>query len=78
VADRLNRLDAFMAARLMFGARSKLEGDLKRLEVDLRRGTRLLTTRVVDFDDKSTIFEGRGDSHVYVNDIGVEGTRSPT
>jgi hypothetical protein len=73
VADRFNRLDAFMAARLLFGARSKLEGDLKRVEVDLRRGTRLLTTRVVDFDDKSTIFEGRGDSHVYVNDIGVEG-----
>ena len=73
VSDRFNRLDAFMAARLLFGANSKLEGDLRRVEVDLRRGTRLLTTRVVDFDDKSTIVEGKGDSFRYVNDIGVEG-----
>ena len=33
----------------------------RRVEVDLRRGTRVLTTRVVDFDDKSTIVEGKGD-----------------
>jgi len=51
VSDRFNRLDAFMAARLLFGAHSKLEGDLKRVEVDLRHGTRVLATRVVDFDD---------------------------
>lgn len=73
VADRFNRLDAFMAARLLFGAGSKLEGDLQRVEVDLRRGPRVLTTRVVDFNDKTTIFEGRGDRNLYVNDIGVEG-----
>ena len=73
VADRFNRLDAFMAARLLFGASSKLEGDLKRVEVDLLRGTRLLTTRVVDFNDKNTIFEGRGDGRLYTSDIGVEG-----
>lgn len=73
VSDRFNRLDAFMAARLLFHANSKLEGDLRRVEVDLRRGTRLLTTRVVDFDDKSTIVENKGDPFRYVNDIGVEG-----
>ena len=43
------------------------------MEVDLRRGTRVLTTRVVDFDDKRTIVEGKGDAFRYVNDIGVEG-----
>ena len=73
VSDRFNRLDAFMAARLLFGANSKLEGDLRRVEVDLRRGTRLLTTRVVDFDDKRTIVEDKGDLFRFVNDIGVEG-----
>lgn len=72
-ADRFNRLDAFMAARLLFGASSKLEGDLQRVEVDLRHGTRLLTTRIVDFDDKSTFIEGKGDQHRFVDDIGVEG-----
>ena len=73
VSGRFNRLDAFMAARLLFGADSKLEGDLIRVEVDLRRGTRLLTTRIVDFDDKNKIVEGKGDAFLYVNDIGVEG-----
>jgi Peptidase family M23 len=73
VADRFNRLDAFMAARLLFGASSKLQGDLVRVEVDLLGGTRHLTTRVVDFNDKNTIFEGRGDGRLYTGDIGVEG-----
>jgi hypothetical protein len=73
VSDRFNRLDAFMAARLLFGAESKFQGDLKRVEVDLRRGSRLLSMRVVDFDDKSTVVEGKGDEFRFVNDIGVEG-----
>jgi hypothetical protein len=73
VADRFNRLDGFMAARLLFGANSKLEGDLRRVEVDLRRGTPLLTTRIVDFDDKSTVVEGKGDQYIYVDDLGIEG-----
>jgi hypothetical protein len=73
VADRFNRLDAFMAARILFGANRKQEGDLKRVEVDLRRGDRLLTTRVVDLDDKRTVSEERGDLFRFVNDIGVEG-----
>src|SRR5215208_1208734 len=73
VADRFNRLDAFMGARIVFGANNKLEGDLKRVEVDLRRGSRLLTTRVVDFDDKRTVNEEKGDPFRYVNDIAVEG-----
>ena len=73
VSDRFNRLDAFMAARLAFGADSKLEGDLRRVEVDLRRGGRLLTTRVVDFDDKGTIFDSKGDAFRFVDGIAVEG-----
>jgi len=63
VVDRFNRLDAFMAARLLFGAPSKRQGDLQRVEVDLRHGSRVLTTRVVDLDDKATVFEGKGDEH---------------
>jgi hypothetical protein len=79
VSDRFNRLDAFMAARLLFGTSStpgnpgKLEGDLRRVEVDLRRGTELLTTRVVDFDNKRTVNEEKGDGFRFVGDIGVEG-----
>jgi hypothetical protein len=73
VADRFNRLDAFMAARLLFGKSCKLEGDLSRVEVDLCRGNRVLTTRVVDFDDKHTVNEEKGDRFLFVDDIGVEG-----
>jgi hypothetical protein len=72
-AVRFNRLDAFMAARILFGTGSKLEGDLKRVEVDLRCGTRVLTTRLVDFDDKHTVNDAKGDSQLFVDDIGVEG-----
>ena len=77
-SDRFNRLDAFMAARLLFGRSSKLEGDLRRVEVDLRRGTRLLTTRVVDFDDKSTIIEGKGDAFASSTTSASRATRSRT
>jgi hypothetical protein len=73
VVDRFNRLDAFMAARLLCDATSKRQGDLRRVEVDLRRGPRVLTTRVVDFDDKTTVVEGKGDEHRFVGGIGVEG-----
>ena len=73
VGDRFYRIGKLMAARLLFGAPSKLEGDLKRVEVDLQRGAALLQTRVVDFDDKTTVNEGNGDEFTYVNDIGVEG-----
>jgi hypothetical protein len=73
VADRFNRLDACMAARLMFGAGSKLEGDLQRVEVDLRRGAKILTTRRVDFNDKTTVVDGKGDQDRFVDDICVEG-----
>lgn len=73
VADRFNRFGASMAARLLFGASSKLEGDMKRVEVDLRNGATLLLTRAVDFNDKTTVNEGNGDELIFVNDIGVEG-----
>jgi hypothetical protein len=73
VSDRFHRAGGLMAARLLFGAASKLEGDLQRVEVDLKCGAALLATRVVDFDDKTTVNEGNGDELIYVNDIGVEG-----
>jgi len=73
VGDRFNRLGGLMAARLLFGAERKLEGDLRRVEVELKSGGELLETRVVDFNDKETINEGNGDELLYVNDIGVEG-----
>jgi hypothetical protein len=73
VLNRFNRLGTLMAARLLFDAPSKLEGDLLRVEVDLMSGATLLETRVVDFNDKTTVNEGNGDEYIYVNDIGVEG-----
>jgi hypothetical protein len=73
VLDRFNRLSGLMAARLLFGANSKLEGDLKRVEVDLKSGPTLLDTRVVDFNDKNTVIEANSDDSIFVDDIGVEG-----
>jgi hypothetical protein len=46
---------------------------LIRVEVDLRRGTDVLITRVVDFNDKRTVNEDEGDRFVFVDDVGVEG-----
>jgi len=73
VPDRFNRFGEFMAARLRFSASNRLEGDLKRVEVDLKAGPRPLETRIVDFDDKASVNEGNGDEYTYVNNIGVEG-----
>jgi len=73
VVNRFNRLSALMAARLLFTAISRLEGDLRRVEVDLKNGATLLGTRVVDFNEKLTVNEGNGDEYIYKNDIGVEG-----
>jgi hypothetical protein len=73
VVDRFNRLGTLMAARVLFGANTKLEGDLKRVEVDLKSGASMLETRVVDLNDKDTVNEGNGDEHTYVNNIGLEG-----
>jgi hypothetical protein len=75
VADRFNRLGSLMAARLLFGSDSKLEGDLLRVEVDLREGTQVVATRVVDFHNKKTIYKKRvnSDRWIFMNDIGVEG-----
>jgi hypothetical protein len=73
ILDRFNRLNTLMAARLRFGASSKLEGDLQRVEVDLMSGAKLLETRCVDFNNKETINEGNDDELLFKNDIGVEG-----
>jgi hypothetical protein len=70
---RYNRLGSSMAARLLFGASSKEQGDLQRVEVDLKNGSALLSTRVVDFDDKTTVNEANDDAAMWVNDIAVEG-----
>ncbi len=78
VPNRFNRFkaedgSAQITARLRFSACSKLEGDLQGVEVDLLNGTTLLERRVVDFNDKSTINEGKGDELIFKKDIGVEG-----
>ncbi|BAZ53259.1 peptidase, M23B family protein [Nostoc sp. NIES-4103] len=75
---RFNRQsNGLMAARLLFDASSRLEGDLERVEVDLKNGTTLLgTPRVVNFNDKTTIQEGNGDEFAFTNDIAVEGYQS--
>jgi hypothetical protein len=73
VIDLFNRVNGQRMARLLFGAPSKLEGDLLRVEVDFLSGSTVLSTRVVDFNNKTTIFEGSGDDHLFTNDIGVEG-----
>jgi hypothetical protein len=62
-----------MAARLVFGAASKLEGDLSRVEVELRNGSTLLATRRVDVDDKTTVNEGNDDDLEFLDDIALEG-----
>jgi peptidase M23-like protein len=75
VADRFNRFGPRMAARLLFGACNKSEGDLLKVEVDLLTGAAVLDTRVVDFHDHTTINKKRGnsDTKIFKNDIGVEG-----
>jgi Peptidase family M23 len=71
---RFNRqINGGMAARLVFGAGSKLEGDLAKVEVELKKGSLSLATRQVIFNDKSTINEGNSDDLEFVNDIAVEG-----
>ena len=71
--DRYNRWSELLAARLRFGAPSRMEGDLVRVEVDLLNGSTVLASRTVDFNDKTTINDGIGDDLIFVNDIGVEG-----
>ena len=73
VLDRFNQLDTTMAARLLFEASSKLEGDLQRVEVDLMSGATVLEPRFADFNDKSSINEGNDDEKLFKNGIGVEG-----
>ena len=73
IPDRFNRLGSLMAARLLFGASCRLEGDLKRVEVDFKSGATLLECRFVDFDNKTTINEGNSDTRIFKKDIGVEG-----
>jgi Peptidase family M23 len=75
VVDRFNRFESRRAARLLFGACNKSEGDLLKVEVDLLTGAEVLATRVVDFHDNATINKKRGnsDKKIYKNDIGVEG-----
>lgn len=75
-ATRFNRSGALLAGRVTFGAGSKEEGDLKRVEVDLRNGGAVLSTRAVEFDDKTTVQEGPGDEFAFTGDIAVEGYQS--
>ncbi|MEM7245343.1 MAG: M23 family metallopeptidase [Acidobacteriota bacterium] len=75
-APRLDRIGHSAGGRLVrfvFEAPNKDEGDLVRAEVELWADAELLETRVVDFDDKTTINEGRGDALAWRDDIAVEG-----
>jgi hypothetical protein len=65
-----------MAARLLFGAPDKNEGDLLRVDVDIQCDGIVKQTRTVDFDDKQTIHEGNSDDLEFMNDIAVEGYQS--
>jgi hypothetical protein len=73
VADRFNRLGGFMAARLLFGASDRNEGDLGRVEVDLMQGPSLLGQRMVDLGVKANIQEGNSDAFAFSDDIALEG-----
>ena len=74
--DRCNRSQSSVTLRLTFEAGSKLQGDLLAAEVNLLQNGQSLeaSTRRVNFDDKTTINEGKGD-HLRFNgqDIAVEG-----
>ncbi len=74
--EGLNRFDTtggLRSARILFGAGTKEEGDLRRVAVDLLNGASVLGTRTVHLDDKATVFEGNGDENLFTNDIGLEG-----
>jgi hypothetical protein len=76
ILDRFNRSKLSVAVRLIFEADSKLQGDLLRVELDLLENGNLLegSSRVVKFDDKSTINEGKGDNLRFNDrDVAVEG-----
>lgn len=75
VADRFTQFGPRMAARLLFGACNKSEGDLVKIEVDLLNGAQVLAMRFIDFHDETTINKKRGnsDKKIYKGDIGVEG-----
>jgi hypothetical protein len=76
ILDRCNRSESLVAVRLVFGAASKLEGDLRRIELDLLQDGELLeeSPRVVEFDNKNTINEGKGDDLRFNDrDVAVEG-----
>ncbi len=74
ISGGFNRLGSEMAARLLFDAPDRNEGDLARVEVDLLDDdTGSTTTRIVDFDDKSTYYQDNLDACTYRNDVGVEG-----
>ena len=80
---RFNRIDDLLAARIRFGATSRCEGDLLRIEAELEcpGGTDKLS---VDFNDKSTLNAGlhddkqtqySGDHLIYGDPGAVTGAR---
>lgn len=71
--DRFQVLQGGPAARFRFAAADRNEGDLRRVEVDLRSGLAVLATRIVDVDDKTTVNEGLSDALEWVDDIALEG-----
>ena len=77
VLDGLNRLGGQMAARLLFEAPDRLEGDLLKVEVDLIDSWGMVTdTRMVDLEDETTFSQSNSDTCAFVDDIALEGYQS--
>lgn len=76
---RFNGGNGDLDARLLLSAPSKLEGDLLRIEVDVRNGSGgIIETRAVSFDDKTTISEGSDDTAMFnAQGMAVEGYQAP-
>ncbi len=68
-----NRLGTDMAARLLFEAPDRQEGDLLRVDVELHKTDGSVTTRTVDLDDQTTYHQDNLDQCAYRGDVALEG-----
>jgi len=60
--------------RVRFDAPKRWEGDVQRVDVQLRRPDTSHEDKFVDFDDRNTIESSQGDDHSFnVDDVAVEG-----
>lgn len=73
--DRCNFYDddRKRAVRLAFAMPDRREGDLQRVQVELRGGGLAPRTFRVDLNDRETIASGRGEAQAFTNGIALEG-----